>query len=75
MAFPGFLQQPRISFSDLPAAETRLFLLSKLKFSLKEISETLGILQDSVYRSRQRLGKKLGLSETGDLDEFIRQFA
>lgn len=74
-AFPGFQVRLKSRFSELTAAETRLFLLCKLKFTAKETSEALGISLESVYRSRNRLSKKLGLSETGDLDEFIRQFA
>lgn len=72
--FPGFLLRLKSGFPGLTAAETRLFLLCRMKFSTKEISETLGISPDSVYRSRNRLSKKLGLPETESLDRFIAGF-
>ncbi len=73
-AFPGFLRYLKSSFPILTAAETRVFLLYKLKFTNKEVSEALGISPESVYRSRHRLSKKLGLMETGGLDDFIHGF-
>lgn len=73
-AFPKFQSNLKSSFSDLTAAETRLFLLFKLKFTNKEASEALGISLESVYRSRNRLAKKLGVRDTALLDVFIRQF-
>jgi len=71
---PGFIQNLKINHPALTTAEIRLFLLMKLDFDNLEISEALGISKDSVYRSRHRLSKKLGLPETGNLDEFVQVF-
>jgi len=71
---PGFFQHLRNQYMELTAAEIRLFLLIKLKFDTLEISEALGISKESVWRSRHRLSKKLGLVETGNLDGFVVQF-
>lgn len=72
---PGVLSQLRLTFPNLTSAETRLFLLIKLGFDPQEISETLGISRESVWRSRHRLSKKLDLPDTGTLDTFVSEFA
>lgn len=72
--FPGFLQLLKTALPELTSAEVRLFLLLKLNFSSAEISDALGISKESVWRSRHRLSKKLGLAETGDLDDFVSGF-
>jgi hypothetical protein len=71
---PGFFQNLKVTYPSLTTAEVRLFLLLKLNFDILEISEALGISKESVWRSRHRLSKKLGLSETGDLNTFVQQF-
>lgn len=73
--FPGFLTELKLRHPSLTAAEMRMFMLIKLGFDTRETAETLGISPDSVYRNRSRLGKKLGLMETSDLDAFVRQFS
>jgi tetratricopeptide (TPR) repeat protein len=73
-SFPNYMKQLKTEFPGLTSAETRLFLLIKLEFENKEIAQTLGISPQSVWRSRHRLSKKLGLAETGDLDGFVHQF-
>lgn len=71
---PGIIPKMQRDFPNLTSAETRLFLLIKLGFDTSEISETLGIARDSVWRSRHRLSKKLNLQETNTLDSFIDAF-
>lgn len=71
---PGMLPKMQQDFPNLTSAETRLFLLIKLGFETTEISETLGIARDSVWRSRHRLSKKLNLPDTNTLDSFISAF-
>jgi DNA-binding NarL/FixJ family response regulator len=71
---PGIIPKLQSDFPKLTSAETRLFLLIKLGFETTEISETLGIARDSVWRSRHRLGKKLNLPDTNTLDSFISAF-
>lgn len=73
-SFPGFLKNLKTTMPQLTSAEVRLFLLTRMGFSAAEISDALGISKDSVWRSRHRLSKKLGLTETGSLDEFVQQF-
>lgn len=71
---PGFVFRLKAAFPALTLAETRLFLLVKLYFDSREISDATGISQESVWRSRHRLRKKLGLSEQINLDEYIQRF-
>ena len=71
---PGFFGHLKTQYPTMSTAETRLFMLMKLNFDNLEISEALGISKESVWRSRHRLSKKLGLTETGDLDGFVQGF-
>ena len=71
---PGFVFRLKAAFPTLTLAETRLFLLVKLYFDSREISDATGISQESVWRGRHRLRKKLGLSEQVNLDEYIQSF-
>jgi len=71
---PGFLHKLMIRFPSLTAAEIRLFLLLKLNFDTLEISEALGISKESVWRSRNRLRKKLAIPDLEDLSAFVRTF-
>jgi tetratricopeptide (TPR) repeat protein len=73
-AFPRFNSQLRQRHRDLTNSEIRLFILLKIGFNSSEISSALGISLDSVYKSRYRLRKKLGLKEDLDLEGFIQAF-
>jgi Tetratricopeptide repeat len=73
--FPGIITTLANHPYNLSSAEIRLFLLLKLKFDSSEISDVLGISRESVWRSRHRLAKKVGLYETADLDVFVDNFA
>ena len=72
--FPKFNTKLKKEFSSLTAAEQRLFLLIKIDLGSEDIARALGISSTSVYTSRYRLRKKMGLAEDGDLDVFIRDF-
>ncbi|MBX2930201.1 MAG: phage tail tape measure protein [Saprospiraceae bacterium] len=71
---PGFMTGLKAMHPSLTNAEIRLFLLMKLGFDTLEISEALGISKESVWRSRHRLSKRLGLPETADLNQFVQGF-
>lgn len=73
-SFPGFLRFLQRQFPSLTHAETRLFLLIKLDFDNDEIAQTLGIAKESVWKTRLRLCKKLGISESSDLTAFVQSF-
>jgi tetratricopeptide (TPR) repeat protein/DNA-binding CsgD family transcriptional regulator len=72
--FPSFNSQLKREHKDLTGAEIRLFILLRIGFSSAEIASCLGISPDSVYKSRYRLRKKLGLPDDVDLTAFIQDF-
>lgn len=72
--FPTFNTKLKKELPSLTAAEQRLFLLIKIDFGSDDIARVLGISNTSVYTSRYRLRKKMGLGEDGDLDEYIKNF-
>ena len=72
--FPNLLGNLKTQFPDLTAAELRLFMLQKLQFDVTEISEALAISSGSVWQGRLRLTKKLGLSGTAAMENFIQSF-
>ena len=71
---PNFQARLKSQFPNLSPAEVRLFILLKLKLDNTEISETLAISIDSVYKSRYRLRKKLGFTDEKDWENFIVEF-
>ncbi|MEP1093931.1 MAG: tetratricopeptide repeat protein [Cyclobacteriaceae bacterium] len=72
-AHPGFLVSLRSSFQDLTDTEERLFVLSKLNLTTKEVAAMLGISVESVNKSRYRLRKKLQVN-TEEMNELVASF-
>jgi hypothetical protein len=72
--FPNFLLRLNAQFPHLTSAEIRLFLLIKIGFDTRQISEMLGISSNSVWRSRHRLVKSLGLDTAKDLDSYAQGY-
>ena len=58
--YPDFYQTLKTEFPEITNANLRIILLQKMGFSSSEISALLGITQDAVKKSRQRLKRKLG---------------
>lgn len=72
--YPDLIINLRNTYPELTAAEQRLFLLIKLKFSTREISDILGISKESVRKARYRLKRKLNLDKKDNLIQFINSF-
>lgn len=70
----GFLLRLRDQHPDLTIAEQRMFMLLKLKLNTREIANMLGILPETVRKSRYRLRKKLQLDQDTDLQAFVSKF-
>jgi tetratricopeptide (TPR) repeat protein len=70
-AFPGYINRLRNLYPLLSDAEERLCLLMKLNLSGKEIATILGILPDSVKKTRYRIRKKLDLPESVKLEAIL----
>jgi lipopolysaccharide export system protein LptC len=60
--YPGFFFRLREQFYDLTPAETRLMALTHLNLSTREIASMLGVSDQTVYKTRQRLRAKIGRS-------------
>lgn len=73
-SMPGYIQRLRAANSELSEAEERLFLLLKLNLKRKEIAGILGISPDSVKKTRSRLRKRLALTASENLENYIRNF-
>ena len=74
--YPSFFIRLKEKFPLMTQAELRLAALIRLKMTNREIAAMVGISADSVKKSRQRLRKKLGLSDEEEkLDEVILNIA
>ena len=69
--FPGFTRTLESKFPNLTAAELRLMVLIKLGFSIPEMSSTLGILPESVRKTRSRVMKKVDANNSVDLKRLV----
>jgi len=69
-----FYQRLKDSFPGLSVNDLRLCAYLKLGFNSKEIAEFMNIQPSSVYISRSRLRKKLGLNTDDDLHEFLNSY-
>lgn len=73
-AYPGFLRRLRGTYPSMTEAEERLYLFIKLNLSTKEAATILGISPESVKKTRNRLRKRLELSEDINLENYIQAF-
>ena len=68
----GYLARLREKVPDITPAETRFFVLSKLRLSNKEMAGMLGISTQAIRVMKHRLMKKLQIEEDADLDKMIQ---
>lgn len=68
---PGFINKLKTLLPTISPAEIRLMALAKLKLSTKEMASCLGVSQNAVRNTWYRLRKKLNLSESAVLEEFV----
>ena len=66
-----FFERLRDKFPDLTRYDLRLCVYIKIGFDSKEISDLLNIKPSSVYISRSRLRKKLGIDSEKDLHTYL----
>ncbi len=69
--YKGFFDTLDAKYPDLTQAETRLLALTKLKLSVNEMANMLGISADAVRKTRLRLRKKINLPEHIDLEDIV----
>lgn len=68
----GFLARLKEKLPDLTPAEVRFMVLSKLRFTNKEMAAMLGISLQAVRNYKYRLLKKQGLTSEDAIDELIK---
>ncbi|MCK0188941.1 hypothetical protein [Arenibacter sp. F20364] len=66
-----FYQSLTEKFPQLTQSDHRICALIKLNFSSKDMARLLGISVESVHTTRYRLRKKMGLSRSDNLEDFI----
>jgi DNA-binding CsgD family transcriptional regulator len=71
---PNFINGLLVSHPDLSKSEIRLLTLIKIGYSQKEIANILNIAPDSVKKAKSRVRKKLNISETVRLNEYLLNF-
>ncbi len=69
---PSFFDKLKNFAGNLTEENLRLCAYFKIGMSTKQIAQILNIEPRSVFKSRTRLKKKLGLEKSIDLDSFIR---
>lgn len=71
--YEDFFIKLKKEYPGITTAESRLAALIKLNISSKKIASMIGISDDSVKKTRQRLRKKMNLDTEEGLEEAIHQ--
>ena len=66
-----FDQKLKTLYADISEKEIRLAAFLRMNLTTKEIAATLNVLPDSIFKSKYRLKKKLGLDKETDLVGFL----
>jgi len=67
----GFYEKLKTQFPNLSQNDHKTCALIKLNFSSKDIAKLLGISVESVHTSRYRIRKKMNLSRSINLEDYI----
>ncbi|WP_343531286.1 hypothetical protein [Pedobacter sp.] len=67
----GFFIKLKTTYPNLTPAETRLCALTKLQLGTKEIAAILGVNADTIKKTRQRLRKKIDITEDIALETVV----
>ena len=69
-----FYQKITNQYPGLSQGDQKICALIKLNFSSKDMARLLGISVESVHTTRYRVRKKMGLSRSTNLEDFIAAF-
>jgi len=69
--YPGFFINLKNKFPDITLAEQRMAALTRLRLTTKQMASMLGISNDSVHKSRQRLRQRFQVGTEANLDELV----
>lgn len=73
LLYPSFLNLLKSSNFQFTKSETRLLILKKLDLETKEIANMTGVSNDSVLKTQYRLRKKLNITKTIDIINFLEK--
>lgn len=68
---PGFISKLQLQAPDITNAEIRFAVLTKLNFGKKHIASMLGISDDAVRKTKNRLRQRLNIATEIALEELI----
>ncbi len=71
---PNFLINLNQTHSNLSKSEIRLLILIRIGFTQKEIANILNIVPDSVKKAKHRVRKKLNLSKSITLTDYLASY-
>ncbi len=69
--YPGFFLKLKEMVPDITVAECRMAAFTRLHLNTKQMASMLGISLDSVYKSRQRLRKRLQLDDEAAIETYL----
>jgi len=69
--YPGFFLKLKEIVPDITVAERRMAALIRLHLNTKQMAAMLGISPDTVYKTRQRLRKRLQLHDDAATEMFL----
>jgi tetratricopeptide (TPR) repeat protein len=69
--YPGFFLKLKEMMPDITAAEQRMAAVTRLHLNTKQTASMLGISPDSVYKIRQRLRKRLQLTDDVTTETYL----
>ena len=69
--YPGFFLKLKEMVPDITVAECRMAGLTRLHLNAKQMASMLGISLDSVYKIKQRLRKRLQLSDDAATETYL----
>jgi DNA-binding NarL/FixJ family response regulator len=69
--YTGFLVRLKQKFNYVTESDVRLFTLLKLGLNNREMANMLGVSNEAIKKSRQRLRKKMDLPEDISLEEVV----
>jgi len=69
--YPGFFLKLKEMVPDITAAEQRMAAFTRLHLNTKQMASMLGISPDSVYKIKQRLRKRLQLTDDVTVETYL----
>lgn len=69
--YPDFFKRLKNKFPEITLAEQRTAALTRLHLNTRQIASILGISNESVYKSRQRLRLRFQIDINTDLEELV----